>query len=232
MNQFKELLSNLSKTKFTEKQMQDFAVFYEALVAYNKHTNLTTITKEEDFIIKHIIDSVSLLAFVDLKQKTKIADIGTGAGFPGIPLKIMAPEIELTLIESNGKKISFLKEVISKLNIEANIVHQRAEEYAINNQKKFDIVVSRAVAELRELIEISIPMLKVKGIFYAYKSNKYQNELLESNHTLKVLHSSKTDVFELSLPNYKGQRSIIKFIKNKHVSGYPRKYQQIKKKGL
>jgi 16S rRNA (guanine527-N7)-methyltransferase len=232
MNQYKEALSKLSKTVVTDKQMQDFAIFYEAVITYNEHTNLTTITKEEDFMIKHIIDSVSILGFVNLKKPLKIADIGTGAGFPGIPLKIMLPEIELTLIESNGKKISFLNEVVSKLKIEANIVHERAEEYAKNNQKKFDVVVSRAVAELRELIEISVPMLKEKGIFYAYKSNNYQNELIDSNHTLKVLHTNKRDVFEFILPNNKGQRAIIKFVKNKHISGYPRSYQQIKKKGL
>lgn len=232
MNQFKEILSNFSKIKVSKEQMQDFATYFESLIAYNEHTNLTTITNEEDFMIKHIIDSVSLLAFVNLNKKLKIADIGTGAGFPGIPLKIMSPEIELTLIEANGKKISFLKEVVSKLKIEANIVHQRAEEYATKNQKKFDVVVSRAVADLRELIELSVPMLKEKGSFYAYKGNNYEGELVDSNHALKVLHAQKKDVFEFSLPKNKGQRAILKFIKNKHVSGYPRKYQLIKKKGL
>lgn len=232
MNQFKQIISKHSKFEFTEKQISDFIIFYEYLLTYNQHTNLTTITEQEEFIIKHIIDSISLLEFVDLKDQSKVIDIGTGAGFPGIPLKIMSPNIDLTLIESNGKKIVFLRELISRLNIDANIIHQRAEDFARDSQKRFDVVVSRAVADLRELIEISIPMLKVKGSFYAYKSNNHQDELKNSNHALKVLHSRKTDVFEFSLPNNKGHRTIIKITKNKHIAGYPRNYQQIKKKGL
>jgi len=232
MSQFNQTLEKYSIIKLSELQKEQFQLYYETLIEFNKHTNLTSIIEVEDFIIKHIIDSVWILNNVSLKKHTKVIDIGTGPGFPGIPLKIMNPEMELTLIDSNGKKIKFLKEIKEKLDIDVEIIYDRAEEFSKNNLKTYDVVVSRAVAQLSELIEIVIPMLKEQGIFYAYKGANVKEELLGANRALKILHSKVVDVFNFTLPNEKGNRSIIQIKKNKHIEGYPRTYQQIKKKGL
>jgi len=229
---FSDLLEGLMNIKLSNEQKLQFETYYETLIAYNKHTNLTTITEPKDFIIKHLLDSIWILERRSFKNQIQVADIGTGAGFPGIPLKIINPSMKLTLIDSNGKKIKFLNEVIHKIGINVEVVYERAEMYAKSHQEKFDVIVSRAVAELSELIEIVVPMLKVGGSFYAYKGSDVTEEILRANHAMKVLHAKKTNIYEHMLPNNKGKRTIIKVVKNKHIEGYPRTFQQIKKKGL
>lgn len=229
---FQEELTKL-KINLTQKQLDQFAIYYQFLVEYNKITNLTAITEEKDVYYKHFYDSLLLTQSVDFNKILKMCDIGAGAGFPSIPIKIIYPHLEITIVDSLGKRIKFLEQLIEKLSLEKVILrHSRAEDHALKNLSSYDLVSARAVGHLAIILELGVPMLKVGGYFLAPKGQNYLEEITESKNAISVLKVKKvkTDVFEL--PFEYGMRANILFQKEKEIKGYPRPYAQISKKRL
>ena len=203
-----------------------FNRYYELLIEWNKNINLTAITEPEDVMIKHFLDSSALLKYMDLSGKN-IIDVGTGAGFPGIVIKILNPDCKITLLDSLNKRVLFLNEVIKELKLESiSSVHGRAEDFAHDNKyrEKYDIVTSRAVANLSTLSEYCIPFAKVGGMFVPYKSGNIDEEIVEAKRALSVLNSSVTKVEKYSLPCTDYERSLVFIKKDKSTTKqYPRK---------
>lgn len=230
-----EFIEELKKLNIepTQKQLEQLNRYYELIVEYNKVMNLTGITEKEQVYLKHFYDSLTIAKVIDLNKEETLCDIGTGAGFPGIVLKILFPNLKITLIDSLNKRIEFLKIVIKELNLEnIEAIHARAEEYAIKNIEKFDVVTSRAVAPLNILLELSIPLLKINKYFIPYKGN-ISREIIESENALKQLDSKVDKIEEFELPKENSNRTIIKIKKiNKTNKKYPRKFSEIKKKPL
>ena len=230
-----EFIEELKKLNIepTEEQLKKLNKYYELLIEYNKIMNLTGITEKDQVYLKHFYDSLTIAKVIDLNKEETLCDIGTGAGFPGIVLKIIFPNLKITLIDSLNKRIEFLKIVIKELelnNIEA--IHARAEEYAKENKEKYDVVTSRAVAPLNILLELSIPLLKINKYFISYKGN-ISREIIESENALKQLDSIIEQIEEFELPKENSTRTIIKIKKeNKTNKKYPRKFSEIKKKPL
>lgn len=210
-----------------EKQICQLEEFYHMVVEYNKHMNLTSITEEEEFIDKHILDSFSASRMISFNNISKCIDIGTGAGFPGIPLKILYPDTEFVLIDSLRKRITFLNDVIDKLSLKnITAIHGRAEDLARDPiyREQFDLCVSRAVASLPVLMEYCIPFVKIDGYFISYKSQKGLEEIKEADHCLKVLGSQVERIEKFSISEMAAERLLIMIKKNKkthHI--YPRK---------
>ena len=176
--------------QLTEKQKQQFDKFYELLVEWNKVMNLTGITKYEEVNEKHFVDSVALVKAVSLNKKQNLIDVGTGAGFPGIPLKIVFPHLKVTLLDSLNKRIKFLDTVIEELGLEhIETIHGRAEDFAkqADYREQYDICVSRAVANLATLSEYCIPYVKIGGLFIPYKSGEIEEELSHSEKAITIL---------------------------------------------
>lgn len=230
-----EFIEELKKLNIepTQKQLEQLNRYYELIVEYNKVMNLTGITEKEQVYLKHFYDSLTIVKVIDLNKEETLCDIGTGAGFPGIVLKILFPNLKITLIDSLNKRIEFLKIVIKELNLNnIEAIHTRAEEYAIKNIEKFDVVTSRAVAPLNILLELSIPLLKINKYFIPYKGN-ISREIIESENALKQLDSKIDKIEEFELPKENSNRTIIKIKKlNKTNKKYPRKFSEIKKKPL
>lgn len=216
----------------TEKQLNDLDTYYKMIIDYNSHTNLTRITDENDVYLKHFYDSITLAKSVKLDSQS-LLDVGTGAGFPGLVLKIVFPNLKVTLVDSLNKRIIFLKSVIEKLglkNIEA--IHSRAEDFAISNRESFDIVTSRAVANLSILSELCLPLVKVGGSFIAMKADA-KEELEKASLAIKTLGGVIKDTIIFDLPNDGGTRNLIKVEKKDKTNvKYPRKFNEIKKNPL
>lgn len=171
------------KIELNEDQIQQFVTYYEVLVEWNSFMNLTAITEFQEVIIKHFLDSLALVNAVDLRKTESVIDIGTGAGFPGIPLKIAYPHLKITLLDSLNKRIKFLNEVIQKLNLrDIETIHGRAEDFAKQAvyREQYDLCVSRAVANLSSLSEYCLPYVKVNGQFIPYKSGNIDEEVKEA----------------------------------------------------
>jgi len=229
-DKFIKEVTNLN-IEITDKKLEQLEKYYELLIEYNKVMNLTGITEKEEVYLKHFYDSLTISKAIDLKKYTTLCDIGTGAGFPGIVLKIFYPHLNITLIDSLNKRIKFLNEVIDKLQLQ-NIValHSRIEEYGKNNREKFDVVTARAVAPLNILLEYSIPVLKVDGYFVPMKAN-IDNE--NYNNALKTLNSKQEKIEQFLLPIENSKRTIILIKKNNITNKkYPRKFNEIKNKPL
>ena len=204
---------------------EKFAVYMELLREWNEKINLTAITDEEGILVKHFFDSCSISEFVD--NNSKIIDIGTGAGFPGLPLKIVNDTLNLTLVDSLNKRIKFLNEVKNKLGLKnVETVHGRAEDVGIDNKyrEKYDFVVSRAVAELRILVEYLLPLVKVGGKVIAMKGPNIDEEVENAKKAVKLLGGEIERIESFRLGNTDNERTviIIKKIKNTE-SKYPRK---------
>lgn len=214
-------------------QIEQLNNYYELLVEYNKVMNLTAITDKKDVYLKHFYDSITLNKIIDLIQIDTLCDIGTGAGFPGLVLKIVFPHLKVTLVDSLNKRINFLNTVIEKLNLEnIEAIHERAEVFSKNNIEKYDVVTARAVAKLNILLELSIQAIKSNGYFIAMKSN-VEEELNNIDKTLDKLNSKLVDKIEFTLPIENSNRTLIKIEKiDKTPNIYPRKFEQIKKKPL
>ena len=229
---FNELITKLNELNIDldDKQKEQLLLYKEFLIKYNEHTNLTSITDEEGIYLKHFYDSLTITKEIVLDNQ-KVLDIGTGAGFPGLVLKIVYPNLDITLLDSNNKKIKFLDELTKLLNIKVTLVNKRAEEYVSDNRESYDLVVSRAVANLNTLLELSIPYLKVNGYFIAMKSN-IEEELNKCHNELKVLNSKIININEFKLIN-DDKRTLIKIMKiDKTDNKYPRRYDKIIKSPL
>jgi len=223
-----ELNISLDKDKLNKLER-----YYELLVEWNQKMNLTGITEKEQVYLKHFYDSLTLNKIIDLSKDLSLVDIGTGAGFPGLVLKIVFPNLKITLIDSLNKRIEFLKLVIKELGLkDIEAIHTRSEDYGIKNREIFDVATARAVAPLNILLEYSIPLLKVNGLFIPMKANISQ-EIIESQKALQNLESQIISEIEFELPVELSKRTLIKIRKNKKTKKiFPRKYSEIKKRPL
>ena len=206
----------------SEKQKSYFEIYAGMLEKKKKKMNLTSITQENEIAVKHFIDSISVIKYIDLHKEASLIDIGTGAGFPGIPIKIMYPDIKLTLLDSLNKRLIFLDEVCRKLDITAELKHGRAEEAGrdVNFREKYDIAVSRAVANLPALCEYCLPFVKVGGRFISMKGPDGENELATAEKAFNILGGNVENLFGTELPD-SSRRTIISI---KKISSTPDKY--------
>ncbi|MFI3260769.1 MAG: 16S rRNA (guanine(527)-N(7))-methyltransferase RsmG [bacterium] len=216
----------------TEEKMELLDKYFKILKEYNEHTNLTRIIEEEDVYLKHFYDSLTIAQIVNLKEINNLLDIGSGAGFPGVVLKIFFPEIELSLLDSNNKKTKFLGLLCEELKIEAKIYNERAEQHTKKYINSYDLVVARAVANMRVLTELSLPLVKEEGLFLAMKSDN-EEEIKESHETIECLKSKIIKEETFSLPYGVGERKLI-LIQKEEKSRYSklRDYDKILKNGL
>jgi 16S rRNA (guanine527-N7)-methyltransferase len=210
-----------------DMQIEKFLIYYELLVEWNSFMNLTAITGFNDVCTKHFIDSISLCKCIDCNGELELIDVGTGAGFPGIPLKIVFPNLKITLLDSLGKRVKFLNEVINKLGLSnINAIHGRAEDFARPDQlrEKFDVCVSRAVANLSTLSEYCLPYVKSGGYFVAYKSEKINEEVIAADKAISILGGAIDKQVEFTLPESDLYRNLVRVKKIKATPNkYPRK---------
>lgn len=225
--QFKKLTSELG-INLDDNQLELFNKYYHHLIEWNKKMNLTTITDENEVYIKHFYDSLCFSKIQSLHDDM-ILDVGSGAGFPSIPLLIAYPNLKVTIIDAQLKRITFLESLIKELNLQAKLIHGRAEEFHFKNH--FDIVTARAVSNMQVLTELCLPFARVGGRFVALKGPNYDEELKSSEHAINVLGGKVDSVVTYE---FDGQfRSLIAINKiEKTISKYPRKYSQIKKSPL
>lgn len=223
---FDEKLNALGIT-LTEKQYEQFDKYYELLVEWNKVMNLTGITEYEEVNEKHFIDSLSIVKVIDVNKVNSVIDIGTGAGFPGIPLKIAFPHLKITLLDSLNKRIKYLNTVIEELGLEdIQTIHGRAEDFARKEEhrEQYDLAVSRAVANLSTLSELCVPYVKVGGMFIPYKSGEIEDEVKEAQTAIKVLGGKQKEIVKFTLPGSDINRSFVKIDKVKNTGKkFPRK---------
>ena len=217
----------------TNDKLNKLEKYYQLLVQWNEKINLTAITNKEEVYLKHFYDSLTLIKSYDFKNNIKVCDIGSGAGFPGLVLKIFFENIDITLVDALNKRINFLNLVIDELNLKnIKTIHQRAEDFSKEHIEEFDIVTSRAVAKLNILNELCIPIVKVDGYFIPMKAN-IEDELSESLNSIKVLNSTLEDVISFKLPKENSIRNLIKIKKIGKVNNkYPRNFDKIKKNPL
>ncbi|MGE4271846.1 MAG: 16S rRNA (guanine(527)-N(7))-methyltransferase RsmG [Desulfitobacterium sp.] len=233
----KDLLRQLSLARLNlhiaDDQLEQFSVYADRLVEWNQKVNLTSITDPEEIILKHFVDSLSLLPLV---AGTKMADIGTGAGFPGLPIKIMLPKLKVYLVDSLAKRLEFLDAVLDELSIqEVETVHSRAEDFARNPlyRETFDCVTSRAVARLPVLLEYAIPLLKKGGVFLAAKGPQVDEEITEAKKAAEILGAEIKDIRRFSLGEEAEHRAVVVIEKiSPTPKAYPRKAGTPAKKPL
>ena len=233
---FEKLTTELEKLSVTlsEQQLEQFELYYDMLIEKNKVMNLTAITEFDEVLEKHFLDSVSLIRAVDLQQPLKVMDLGTGAGFPGIPLKIVFPNLKITLADSLNKRVLFLQEVIQALGLtEIEAVHGRAEDLARekSQRQQYDLCVSRAVANLSTLSEYCLPFVKIGGKFVSYKSGDCNEEVTNSKSAVFLLGGKITDTVKFDLGEAKRTFVILDKVKGTPKE-YPRKAGTPSKKPL
>lgn len=230
IEEFKKAVKNLGIT-VTDEEISKLEKYATLLKEWNEKINLTAITAKDQVFLKHFYDSLTIVKIIDLNKLDSLCDLGTGAGFPGIVLKIFFPKLKITLVDALNKRIKFLEVVINELSL-SNITleHARAEEYAKDNRECFDVVTARALSSFPVLIEYGIPLLKVNGHLIAMRGLNDSNEGINA---LKVLNSKINDILEFKLPYEDSQRTLIDVLKlDKTSLKYPRRYAEIKKKSL
>ena len=225
---FEEEMSKKSKilgVRFSVEQIEQFYKYMNLLIEWNEKMNLTAITEPKEIILKHFIDSLTILKYID--DNSKLVDVGTGAGFPGVPLSIMNPTLKITLVDSLNKRLIFLQEVVKELNLKnIEIVHARAEEFGQNKnyREKFDIATSRAVANLATLSEYLVPLVKIGGKIISMKASNAKEEINDAQKAIEVLGGKIEKIEEFDLPESDIGRTIIIIDKNKCTPAiYPRK---------
>ncbi len=226
MNKFEKSLEKLN-IHLDEKQMLQFMQYYEMLIETNKVMNLTAITEFDEVVDKHFVDSLSLIQAIDLNRPLKVIDVGTGAGFPGIPLKIAFPKLKIVLLDSLNKRINFLNRVVETLELtDVETIHGRAEDFGRNPQyrEQFDLCVSRAVANLSTLSEYCVPFIRIGGRFIPYKSGKVQEEMESSRRAVTLLGGHIVDCLSYTLADTDMERTLVIIEKVKSTKkAYPRK---------
>lgn len=231
-NEFKIALNDLG-ININEEQLSHLEIYYNLLVEWNEKINLTGITKKDEVYLKHFYDSLTICKVIDLNKIDSLCDVGTGAGFPGMVLKILFPNLHITLVDSLQKRLTFLETVKNEIGLKKlEIIHSRAEDYGIINREKFDVVTARAVAPLNILLEYSVPMVKKDGYFIPLKAN-VSEEITNSKNAMKQLSIKLEKKEEFLLPIENSQRTILLLKKLENTSKkFPRKYSEIKKKPL
>jgi 16S rRNA (guanine527-N7)-methyltransferase len=221
--------------EYTNDQLELLKKYADFLLEYNKKVNLTAIRDIEGVYLKHFYDSILTFCGVhyDYDEVNSLIDVGTGAGFPGVVIKIFYPHIKLTLLDSNNKKTKFLEKLVEHLGLEdVTVVNDRAENYVKKHRHEFDISIARAVSELRIIAELCLPLTRVGGHFIALKSN-YEEELNNAIPTINALNSKVSQIRETQLPKENSRRTIIEFTVEDTINEmYPRSYEQIIKKAL
>ena len=204
-----------------DKHRNEFEIYFEELVSYNEKVNLTAITEKHDVFTKHFLDSI--LSIDAISEGAKIVDIGTGAGFPSLPIKIVRPDVDITMVDSLNKRVNFLNYICEKLKIKSTNVHARAEDFAKNNREVFDVAVARAVAKLNTLLEYLLPLVKVGGIVIAYKASNVGEEFAEAENAMEILGGKVLKSIRFDLPNSYGERHLVIIQKIKPTpKEYPR----------
>ena len=225
-NLLRESLDEL-EIKYEEHQIDQFADYYDLLIDWNSRMNLTAVTDLDDVILKHFVDSILICRFIDLNSDVSLIDVGSGAGFPGIPIKIMNPECRVVLLDSLNKRINFLETVVGELDLKnIKCIHGRAEDVSREKDLRgsFDYSVSRAVANLSTLSEYCVPFLRQGGRFISYKSDKADEEINAAKNAIKLLGSKIISVDEVQLPHSDILRKFVIIENEKPVSmKYPRK---------
>ncbi len=231
-NNFVENVKKLG-IEINDKQLKQLEKYYELLIEWNEKINLTGITKKEDVYLKHFYDSLTMQKIVNLYNVETLCDVGTGAGFPGLVLKIMFPNLKITLLDALNKRINFLNDVIEKLELkDIETIHSRSEDYALKNREKFDIVTARAVASLPVLMELCVPLVKEQGYFIPLKANITEEKILSKN-AISKLYLKEVDEIKFILPVEESNRCLVKYLKEKKTDKkYPRKFSEIKKRAL
>lgn len=215
-----------------EEILNKLDILTTELINYNKHTNLTRILEINDIYLKHYYDSLTITKIIDLTKISNLIDLGTGAGFPGLIIKIFYPNVDVTLLDSNIKKITWLKHITNILNIKVNIIHDRIENYSKNHLNYYDVVTSRAVANLRVLAELSLPLVKTDGYFIPLKAN-LDNEMNDITGTLNHFSAELIGKKSFTLINEGSIRNILKYKKNSNSNiNDIRSYDKILKKPL
>lgn len=223
------------KIELSEEQLSQLETYYKLLVSWNEKMNLTAIIEPKDVAIKHFADSLSVLNYVDIPKNASIIDVGTGAGFPGLVLKIARPDIKLTLLDSLNKRLVFLEDVIDNLGLDAQLIHSRAEEGGqnIDLRECYDFAVSRAVAQLNVLCEYCLPYVRLSGSFIAFKGGESDDEIKNASKAIQTLGGKKKNVYKFDLPENSGRRTLVVIEKIQPTPDkYPRQNGKIKAKPL
>lgn len=229
---FKEEVKKIG-IELTEQQLASLEKYCDYLLEYNSHTNLTAIKEKDQVYLKHFYDSITFLKALNPQEHSNLLDVGTGAGFPGMVLKILFPNLEVTLLDANNKKINFLKELTMKLQLtNVNFYHGRVEEFCQKNREKFDIVTARAVSNLSVLSELCLPLVKEKGYFIAMKGSN-EEEIDEAKYAITTLGGKIEEIVFFHLPIENSGRNIVRIRKERTTpKEYPRRYEKIIKNPL
>lgn len=230
---FKVELEKLN-INLTSDMLNKFELYYSKLVEVNSYMNLTAITDHEEVYVKHFLDSLYILKAIEKEDSYSILDVGSGAGFPSIPLAIVDSKANVTIIDALNKRINFLNDLVKYIGIDnVKAFHERAEDYAKEKRESFDYVTARAVARLNVLAELCLPLTKVGGYFIAMKGQGGKEELDDASNAIKVLGGSLDKIIEVDLPDNVGKREIIVIKKVKPTNNkYPREFKKIKERPL
>ncbi len=230
-----DFLNELNKLhiNYTQEMLDKLDMFYKLLIEWNEKINLTTITSYEDVYLKHFYDSLTLSKVINLNHNLKLCDVGSGAGFPGIVLKIFYPNLEITLIDALQKRVNYLNAIIQELGLEKiTAIHGRMEDYSSKHEEEFDIITARAVANMNVLMEISIKSLKIGGKLILMKAN-CEDEIVNSKNAQKKLLCHIKQIEKFTLPKEESNRALILIEKEeKTPNQYPRDINKIKKYSL